>query len=388
MTLGQLSERDGQIEDAIGLFTRAHRAGPQRSGPRRRAAGGLPAGPGPAGVGRPGRGEQDRAPGRAAGRGRRPGPGALRLRPAVPALPGALRGRRWDHARVLADGFATRVGSARRGQAVGHGPVHRGGQGPVRRWPTGAPGSSRSSSRTGSPSTSAAACSPSTRSGTATARPRLAEVEATDPGHRGLTTAGTRPPVIRPAAVGLCALADRAWQARAAGDADARRAAVEAARDLIEIAREGAALTGAAEVRARRRRPRLAGPRRGRMAPGPGRQRPGRVAGRGRRVRPRRSSTRRARSRWRLAEALAEAGRRDEAQRELLLAAEAADRDRGQAAARGPGRPGPPGPAGGPARAARPRAHGGPARGSSGARPAGRAHRPGGRGAAPAGDRA
>ena len=33
-----------------------------------------------------------------------------------------------------------------------------------------------------------------------------------------------------------------------------------------------------------------------------------------------------ARSRWRLAEALAEAGRRDEAQRELLLAAEAAER--------------------------------------------------------------
>ena len=68
-------------------------AGSHRRRPRRRAAGGVPAGPGPAGMGRPGRREPHRAPGRAPGRGCRPRPGTLRLRPAVPALPGALPGR-------------------------------------------------------------------------------------------------------------------------------------------------------------------------------------------------------------------------------------------------------------------------------------------------------
>ncbi|MGD0688095.1 MAG: AAA family ATPase, partial [Streptosporangiaceae bacterium] len=57
------------------------------------------------------------------------------------------------------------------------------------------------------------------------------------------------PPVIRPAAVGLSAQADRAARARAAGDVAGADAAVEAAGDLIEIAREGAAY---------RRRPRFA----------------------------------------------------------------------------------------------------------------------------------
>src|SRR6202042_1601016 len=68
----------------------------------------------------------------------------------------------------------------------------------------------------------------------------LSEVEATIQAIE-VTYAGYSPTVIRPAAVGLCALADRAWQARAAGDADRVQAAVRAARDLIVIAREGAA---------------------------------------------------------------------------------------------------------------------------------------------------
>ncbi len=52
---------------------------------------------------------------------------------------------------------------------------------------------------------------------------------------------GYSPPVIRVAAVGLSAQADLAARARAAGDAAAAAAAVEAARALIEAAREGAA---------------------------------------------------------------------------------------------------------------------------------------------------
>jgi DNA-binding CsgD family transcriptional regulator len=133
------------------------------------------------------------------------------------------------------------------------------------------------------------------------------------------------PPVIRPAAVGLSAQADRAASARAAGDVARADAAVEAAGDLIEIAREGAAY---------RRRPRFVLGVDGRAwlaraeaewsraqgdndpeawlavveAFGPGFVYEG------------------ARSRWRLAEALAEAGRRDEAQDEWRLAFGTADR--------------------------------------------------------------
>jgi DNA-binding CsgD family transcriptional regulator len=132
------------------------------------------------------------------------------------------------------------------------------------------------------------------------------------------------PPVIRPAAVGLAALADRARQARAAGDAERAQAAVDAARGLVDIAREGGAY-----------------PLRPNAVLG--------VEGRGWLARAEAEWRRAqgdndpgawqnvvavfgpafvyetARSRWRLAEALAEAGRRDEAQRELLLAAEAAE---------------------------------------------------------------
>ncbi|HUA31371.1 MAG TPA: AAA family ATPase [Streptosporangiaceae bacterium] len=136
---------------------------------------------------------------------------------------------------------------------------------------------------------------------------------------------GFSPAVIRPAAVGLCALADLAWQARAAGDAARVEALVQTAGDLIEIAREGAAF-----------------PARPKSVLG--------VDGRGWLARAEAEWHRAqggndpaywqvvvdvfgpafvyetARSRWRLAEALAAAGRRDEAQQELLLAAEAADR--------------------------------------------------------------
>jgi DNA-binding CsgD family transcriptional regulator len=152
----------------------------------------------------------------------------------------------------------------------------------------------------------------------------LSEVEATIRAIEA-NNEGYSPNVIRPAAVGLSALADRAWWARAAGDAERAEDAVQAARNLVEIAREGAAY-----------------PARPGFALG--------VDGRGWLARAEAEWRRAqgdndpatwqavvdafgpafvyetARSRWRLAEALAEAGRREEAQQELLLAVETAER--------------------------------------------------------------
>jgi DNA-binding CsgD family transcriptional regulator/tetratricopeptide (TPR) repeat protein len=152
----------------------------------------------------------------------------------------------------------------------------------------------------------------------------VAEAEATiraaqawDGGHYG-------PQVIRAAAVGLSALADRARQARAASDEGRTGATVDASRSLIEIARAGASY-----------------PRRPKFVLG--------VDGRGWLARAeaewRRASGdndpaawqavvnafgvsfvyENARSRWRLAESLAEAGDRHASRREWLLAARVAD---------------------------------------------------------------
>jgi DNA-binding CsgD family transcriptional regulator len=137
--------------------------------------------------------------------------------------------------------------------------------------------------------------------------------------------AGYGPTAIRVAAVGLAAHADRAAQARATGDQAGARAETEAAGTLIEAAREGAAFT----------------------------QQPGFVLGiegRGWLARaeaewqraqgnddpaiwqavvdvfaPPGFAYETARARWRLAQALAEAGRRDDAQREWEQASKAAD---------------------------------------------------------------
>jgi len=157
------------------------------------------------------------------------------------------------------------------------------------------------------------------RGDTATA---LAEVAAAIGGPRD---DGYGPPVIRVAATGLAARADRARQLRAGGEDEAAQAEVEAARALIEAARDGAAY---------RRRPRfvLGVEGRGWLA---------RAEAEWRRVQgdndPEAWRTvaetfgpsflyEAARTRWRLTEALAEAGQRDEAEREWRLAAEAADR--------------------------------------------------------------
>ena len=136
---------------------------------------------------------------------------------------------------------------------------------------------------------------------------------------------GYGPPLIRVAAVGLAAQADLASQARRAGDEAAERTAVEGARALIETARRGAAF-----------------PRRPNWVLG--------VDGRAWLARAEAEWLRAqgdndpaawravldtfgpafvyeaARSRWRLAEALLEAGHRDEAEQEWRQAVDAADR--------------------------------------------------------------
>ena len=135
---------------------------------------------------------------------------------------------------------------------------------------------------------------------------------------------GYGPPLIRVAAVGVAAQADLASQARLAGDEAAEQAAVEGARVLIETARRGAAF-----------------PRRPNWVLG--------VDGRAWLARAEAEWLRAqgnndpaawravletfgpafvyegARSRWRLAEALLEAGHRDEAQEEWRQAIEAAE---------------------------------------------------------------
>jgi DNA-binding CsgD family transcriptional regulator len=152
----------------------------------------------------------------------------------------------------------------------------------------------------------------------------VAEAEATVAANEEWN-GGYDPPVIRPAAVGLCALADQAWQARAAGDAQRASAAVARADHLVQVAREGAAF-------ASRPKAVLGVDGRGWLA---------RAEAEWRRAQGHNDPAawqgvvdafgpgfvyETARSRYRLAESLAEAGRREEAQRELLLAVEVADR--------------------------------------------------------------
>jgi DNA-binding NarL/FixJ family response regulator len=136
---------------------------------------------------------------------------------------------------------------------------------------------------------------------------------------------GFHPSAIRPAAIAVSARADRAVQARAAGDDDTASAELAAAADLLQIAREGAAF-----------------PKRPKFILGP--------EGRGWLARAeaeyRRASGdndpkawqavldefgpayvyETARTQWRLAEALAEAGRRDEAAEQWRQAARTADK--------------------------------------------------------------
>jgi DNA-binding CsgD family transcriptional regulator len=141
----------------------------------------------------------------------------------------------------------------------------------------------------------------------------------------GVPPWGYSPSVIRPAAIALAARADRAVQARAAGDDEAASAELAAAGELRRIAREGAAF-----------------PKRPKFILGP--------EGRGWLARAEAEYQRAsgandadawravldafgpayvyeiARTRWRLAEALAETGHRDEAAEQWREAAQAAER--------------------------------------------------------------
>ncbi len=152
----------------------------------------------------------------------------------------------------------------------------------------------------------------------------LAEAEATIaasivPGR------GYSPSTIRPAAVALAARADRAIQARAAGDDDAAAAELATATELLELARQGAAYVW---------RPRfILGPEgRGWLARAEAEY--GRASGQND---PQAWQAvldafgpdyvyEVARTRWRLAEALAEAGRRDEATEQWRQAVQTADK--------------------------------------------------------------
>jgi DNA-binding CsgD family transcriptional regulator len=135
---------------------------------------------------------------------------------------------------------------------------------------------------------------------------------------------GYSPSVLRPAAVALAARADRAAAARAAGDEQTAAAELAAARELLRIAREGAAFPKRPKfilgpegsgwlARAEAEYQRAAGDNEPRAwqavldAFGPA------------------YVYEIARTRWRLAEALAETGRRDEAEEQWRLAAHTAD---------------------------------------------------------------
>jgi DNA-binding NarL/FixJ family response regulator len=136
---------------------------------------------------------------------------------------------------------------------------------------------------------------------------------------------GHSPSVIRPAAVALAARADRAVHARASGDDETARAEAAAAAELIEIARQGAAF-----------------PKRPKFILGPeGRGWLARAEAEYRRATGDNSPQawqavldafgpgycyEIARTRWRLAEALAETGQRDQAEEQWRLAAHTADR--------------------------------------------------------------
>jgi DNA-binding CsgD family transcriptional regulator len=135
---------------------------------------------------------------------------------------------------------------------------------------------------------------------------------------------GYHPSVIRPATVALSAHADRAAQARAVGDDEAVAAELAAAAELLEAAREGAAF-----------------PKRPKFTLGPeGRGWLARAEAEYRRVAGANDPQawqaaldafgpdyvyEIARTRWRLAESLAEAGRRDEAAEQWRQAAQTAD---------------------------------------------------------------
>ena len=228
----------------------------------------------------------------------------------------------WDHAQELADGFGVRVGTAAEARLSAMAlflDVARGSPAVAERrawlepfWPADGFGAYIARGLLAEHAL--------WRGDTASALAEVAEILA----EQNADQEGYAPPVIRIAAVGLAARGDRAQQARAAGDEAAAQAEVTAAGVLIEAAREGAAY-----------------PQRPKFVLG--------VDGRGWLARAEAEWGRvqghndpqawqlvvdtfspafvyeTARSRWRLAEALAEAGQRAEAEQEWSQAVQVAD---------------------------------------------------------------
>ncbi len=228
----------------------------------------------------------------------------------------------WDHAQELADGFGVRVGTAAEARLSAMAlflDVARGSPAVAERrawlepfWPADGFGAYIARGLLAEHAL--------WRGDTASALAEVAAILA----EQNADQEGYAPPVIRIAAVGLAARGDRAQQARAAGDEAAAQAEVTAAGVLIEAAREGAAY-----------------PQRPKFVLG--------VDGRGWLARAEAEWGRvqghndpqawqlvvdtfspafvyeTARSRWRLAEALTEAGQRAEAEQEWSQAVQVAD---------------------------------------------------------------
>jgi class 3 adenylate cyclase/DNA-binding CsgD family transcriptional regulator/tetratricopeptide (TPR) repeat protein len=323
VTLGLISERTGHLKDAIGLYARAHKQarGAELLGVELRAAfhlarvllemGDL------AGAAAPAHEGTRRA--QEAGVGLAPyGYDLQYLHYLTHYADGS-----WDHAQQIADTFTVRVTSvaeARLSAMALFVDVARGSAGVAdrRAWLEPFFASDRFTEYIGRGLLAEYAL----WQGDADAA--FAGAEATIVACRAWYDGYYGPHVIRPAAVGLSALADRARQARAADDEETTRTAMDSVRALVEIARAGAA---------NRRRPEA------QLG----------VEGRGWLARAEAEYRRAdddndpaawqavvdafgadfvyecARSRWRLAEALAEAGDRQAARREWLLAVQAAD---------------------------------------------------------------
>jgi DNA-binding NarL/FixJ family response regulator len=323
VTLGLISEQTGRLKEAIGLLARAHKQarGAAVLGVELRAAfhlarvqlelGDLAGAAGPAHEGT--RRAQEKGLGLAPY-----GYDLQYLHYLTHYADGA-----WDHAQQIADGFAVRVTSvaeARLSAMALFIDVARGGAGVAARraWLEPFFATDRFTEYIGGGLLAEHAL------WQGDGETAIAYAEATVEAGRAWEDGYYGPQVIRPAAVGLSALADQARQARAVSDEERTRTAMDSAWSLVKIAREGAA---------NQRRP----------------ESECGVEGRGWLARAEAEWRRAggdndpaawqavvdafgagfayesARSRWRLAEALAEAGDRDAARREWLIAAKVAD---------------------------------------------------------------
>ncbi len=324
VTLGLLSEQTGQHDEAIRLLTAADQEAGAGRGTRRPAAGGVPAGQATSWNGviwTPSSAVAHAGTEVATDAGLGMAPYGLDLQ-YLHYLAHYADGD-WDHAQQLADGFplrVTNIAEARLSAMALFIDVARGSSGvAVRRaWLEPFFSRDRFAEYIGRGLLAEHALwQGDGDTALAEAEATIKAIEAWDEGFG--------PPVIRAAAIGLAALADRARQARAAGEHQRAAAAAQAATALVEIARQGA--VGKRGVKAA-----LGMEGRGWLARAEaewrratGENTPGQWQAVVKEFEPG-FVYESARSRWRLAEALVEAGRRDEAEQEYQAAVIAADR--------------------------------------------------------------